>query len=630
MHLPRFSLGLFTLFVATSAFAADQNLRVGTGAGCTHADVITALNAIRTQTGTHTIRINKGTYAMPDGTSYSPTVSQTAVFIEGGYDNCTAATPTGSTGNDADLAVLDGAGGTESSVLSLGINGQVQTFQIRRVVIRGGEVSGLIVNGQASVLLGVGTKIKFNATPGVGGGVVLNGALTSNTASAARIDLYIDEGAEITNNTATDKGGGVFCGNLSGVDGHASIVFRDGIIGYNQADEGAAFYCRGTVEVGGGFQPRPRTDRAALIIGNQSTANGAGVRCAAGFATLDMVLPVQSDGFRHVGADPNSNGLLAVVANSGTSSPALCLTGSRTWGAVGNPAPAGQSRFRLRNFYMSDQFGDGFTGLSTRDRIELIVEPSGTNVSCSFFSPTPCVRLTANSFDVADGSLLTASGASILQLRRALLDSNASRSDLALADDGAQIILYSSILDNNTVANRTTLPSTASLFAARFGGSVDVNYSTIIMRSALTQFFRLGWAPLTDATGTVYTQASAFSSTVGAPLPVGYEGGALASSFRRYWCGYFANTSSNFTGHTIINDPGTGTYALASSFAVDANYVPTTEQMRDACSPPTGTLNVDYYGRTYNTVFEPGSPVHADLGAVEAQLADPLFSNGFE
>lgn len=619
------------LGASMSGAAADQNLRVGTGAGCTHADLASAFNTIRTQSGTHTIRINKGNYALPNGLTYQPTVNQTAVFLEGGYDSCTAPVPTGTAANDADLAVFSGAGGTTFPVLDLIVNGRVQTFQMRRMVLTGGEDSGLFVTGQASVLLGVGAKIRGNSRATNGGGVVLAGSRTSDAAAGARIDLYIDEGAEITNNTATNRGGGIYCGTAVGNDAHASIVFRDGIIGYNQADEGAAFYCRGTVEGGGGFQPRPPNNRVALIIGNQSTDNGGGVRCAAGFATLDTILPVQGDGFRHLGADPGSNGLLALAANGGTSSPALCLIGSRTRGAIGNPAPAGQSRFRLRNLHVASQLGNGFVGLSTRDAIELIVEPSGDAVGCTFFSSTPCVRFADNATDNGDGWLLHASGGSMLQLRRAMIDGNALRSDLAFADDGAQFIAFSSIFDDNTIAPRTIAPNTSSMFAARLGASADVTSSTVIMRAPLTQFFRLGWTPaLNDPTGTIYTQASAFASTVGTPLAVGYEGGAPAASFRRYWCGYFANTTSNFAGHTVFNDPTTGSYALAANFGVDAAYAPIHPDLRDACSPPTGTLNRDFYGRPYDVNFEPASPAHADIGAVEAQLQDDVFADGFE
>jgi hypothetical protein len=128
MRLCFFVLAAVGLLVFGNTPVAALDLRVGTGAGCTHADIGAALNAIRTQTGTHTLRINKGVYAVPDGLVYTPTVSQTGVFLEGGYDSCTAGAPTGSTSSDADRAVVNGAGGLERSVLDLSLYGRVGTF----------------------------------------------------------------------------------------------------------------------------------------------------------------------------------------------------------------------------------------------------------------------------------------------------------------------------------------------------------------------------------------------------------------------------------------------------------------------------------------------------------------------
>ncbi len=625
-------LWLLALLAVPLAQAADQNRRVGTGTGCTDPDLASAFNAIRAQTGTHTVRINKGNYALPDGLTYTPTVNQTAVFLEGGYDNCLAAAPTGNTASDADRAVFSGAGGTAFPVFNLAINGLVQTFQIRRVVLTGGDAGGLVVGGQASVLLGLGTTIKNNNTATNGGGVMLVGARMGVVATD-RIDLYIDEGAEIRNNAAVGRGGGVYCGDTASADRHASIVFRDGIIGYNEANEGAAFYCRGSVELGGGFQPRPSPGRVAWIIGNQIVSTGSGVGCAAGFGTLDTVLTVESDGYRHLGAAPGSNGLLAVTANGGDGSPALCLTGSRLRNDAGNPAPAGQSLFRLRNLYISDQSGNSFVGLSTRDSLELIVEPAGDNVACTFFNATPCVRFANNSTGVGEGMLLHATGNSMLQLRRALIDGNSLRSELGMADDNADLILMASVLDNNDVAIRSVVPATSALFTARYGGVADVRNSTVIQRSALTEFFRLGWAPhgnTVDIHGNAYAQASAFAATTGSPLAVAYESATPTTNFRRYWCGYFVNTTTNFSGHTIVNNAATGTYNLAANFSVDANYAPTHANLRDACTAPSGTLNRDYYGRPYNVDFPPANSLPADIGAVEAQLQDGIFSNGFE
>lgn len=623
-------LPVLALCIGLPALAADQNRRVGVGTGCTDATLASAFNAIRFEAGTHTIRINKGNYALPDGLTYLPMVNQTAVFLEGGYDNCLAASPTGSTASDANLAVFSGTGGIVFPVLDLDLNGRVQTFQIRRIVLTGGEDSGLFVTGQASVLLGTGTKIRGNSRATHGGGVVLSGSRLFDPGTPARIDLYIDEGAEITHNTATSRGGGIYCGDIIGIDTHASIVFRDGIIGYNQADAGAAFYCLGTLEGGGGFQPRPRNDRTAFIVGNQSTANGAGVQCAAGFGTLDTALPVEADGFRHIGADANGNGLLAIAANGGVSSPGLCLSGSRSRAAPNDPPPAGQSRFWLRNLHVSSQSGGGFVGLSTRGELDLIVAPAGDNVSCTFFTATPCVRFTDN---VGTGLLLHANGGSMLQVRGAMIDGNTLQSELGMADAAADLILMASILDNNTVSNRTVPPATSALFTAREGGVVDVRNSTVIMRSPLNHFFRLGWQPSGTAAefrGFAYAQASAFASTVGTPTTVEFESSTPTANFRRYWCGYFANTSTNFSGHTVVNNPATSTYNLAANFSVDPSYSPTHADLRDACTAPPGNQNLDFYGRPYSVDFPPASTLQSDIGAVEAQLLGNIFSNGFE
>lgn len=624
------------------------DLRVGTGTGCTHADLGAALLAIRNQSGTHTIRINKGTYPVPNGLVYTPTVNQTAVFLEGGYADCLAASPSGDPTQDAHRAVFNGAGGFERPVLDLEIYGRVSTFQMRRIALQGGDATddtaasdhytsggGLIVRGQASVLIGVGVSIRNNAAIN-GGGVALAGSYVTDVPSP-RVDFFIDDGAEIRNNTAVDRGGGIYCGGQNPApafttfgDHHGSIVLRDGTIAFNQANNGAAFHCRGTLEGGGGFQPRPMPGKVAWIIGNQRTPGaGSGVGCAAGFGTLDTILPVESDGFRHLGAAPGSTGLVAVTANSADSNPGLCLLGSRSRSAINDPAPVAQSRFRLRNLLVSEQSGAGFVGLRAGDRLDLIVEPSGDNVTCQFFSPTQCVRFSNNTTTSnTDGMLWYASGNAVLTLRRAMVDGNSARPQLAMADDTSTMLLQSSILDTNTIARRTILPETSALFAARGTSVVDIRNSTIVMRSPLDLFFRLGWAPLSDNTGTAFARASIFASTV-TPAPTNVGESAPTTNLVREWCGFFQNTA-DFIQHTVVVDPTTGLYQThsPSAFVLDANYAPQTLALRDACTPPS--LNRDFYGRPYDVVFEPAFGVHGDIGAVEAQMADAVFANGFE
>ena len=407
----RFPLLLGMLACLMALPAGATTLRVGVGTGCDQATLQAALNVVRTQAGTHTIRINKGNYAVPNGMVYDPTVAQTAVFLEGGYDNCTASAPSGDPTLDSDRAVFNGSGGSARSVLDLWIYGKVGTFQLRRIVLTGGDATdttnpewsrsggGLAVRGGASVLVGLGASIKGNAAID-GGGVVLTGSTVLDTAGVAKSDFFIVEGAEIASNTATDRGGGIYCGGANptgfagpNIDRHGSIVFANGTIAFNQATRGAAFFCRGTVEGGGGLQPRPQNNQVAWILGNQSASSGAG--CAAGDGTLDATIPIAPSGYRELGAANGENGLLAITNNRGRFA-SLCLLGSSTLGDVDSRPPS-SNPFRLQNLYIANQIGEGGSmAMLVSSGLQLAVQPSGNSVSCSFFSPTPCVTIENN------------------------------------------------------------------------------------------------------------------------------------------------------------------------------------------------------------------------------------------
>jgi predicted outer membrane repeat protein len=230
-------------------------LTIGSQAGCTNVTLQSAFDTIRTLSGSHELRIMKGNYAVPDGMIYDPVsgISQSAVFVVGGFTNCADPAPSGDPTADADRAVFNGAGGLARSVLDLEIHGRVGTFQMRRIVLRGGDAGngsnelyniggGMAVHGRASVLLGLGTSIKNNAA-GRGGGVALVGSPigSGSVASAFKADLYITEGADITQNSAAAEGGGIYCGgaDLSGganVKRHGTIILVDGTINGNSAD----------------------------------------------------------------------------------------------------------------------------------------------------------------------------------------------------------------------------------------------------------------------------------------------------------------------------------------------------------------------------------------------------------
>ncbi len=75
------ALLLLALVPWSTTFALD--LRVGSGTGCTHPDLGAALLSLHAQTGTHTVRINKGAYAVPSGMAYrNPDVGMGGTALE--------------------------------------------------------------------------------------------------------------------------------------------------------------------------------------------------------------------------------------------------------------------------------------------------------------------------------------------------------------------------------------------------------------------------------------------------------------------------------------------------------------------------------------------------------------------
>lgn len=344
---------LFAALATVALPAAALDLRVGTGTACTHATLQAALDAIEGVGGDHSIRINAGSHAVPDGMVYQPTVAQGFVRLEGGYASCTAAAPSGSPTTDAGRSIFDGAAGLPRSVLELRIGGLVGSVQMRRIALQGGDAfntanrfnagGGLAIYGPASVLVGAGVSIRSNGA-GYGAGVALVGSRISVNEPLERVDFFIDEGAEIRDNSAANLGGGIFCGGATAVTGdppmelrHGSVVHRAGAIVANTASDGGALWCRGSF-AGGGWQPRPNPGAVALIANNSNTAV-APFSAAAVRATLDLIVePV--DGVRTLGAiGPANNGIVLVQGNDSFGGGAVDLSNWTTRGGGSPPRP---------------------------------------------------------------------------------------------------------------------------------------------------------------------------------------------------------------------------------------------------------------------------------------------------
>lgn len=636
MRLPIPSLLAVVILLLPPSFVRAATVSVGTGAGCTYATLQAAFDALDGVSGSHTIRLRRETFAVPDGASYDPSVSQGGVFIEGGYVEC--GDPAPGTGID-DRSIIDGSGGAQAPTLRLLVDGRIGTLQIRRTIIQGGDAlsttnafngagGGIAIRGPASVLLGTGTVVRNNHAVR-GGGVALIGGLLS-TPPPDKVDFYLDEGASITGNNATNEGGGIYCGGNT-VPGaptfgqrHASIVAIDTIIGFNSTGGlGGAFYCHGTVEGGGGFQPRPRANAAVLIIGNTTTAGGS---CAAGSGTLDTSIAMDADGYRPLGAASGENGLLAIANNTGTR-PGLCLTSSRTIGT--DDHPNGPSSFRLRNLVVTGQSGSGTLGLAVgREELRLRIEPAGREVACSFFEPTPCVSFTGNT---AEGSAGTG-GAShlienlgMLELVRASIRGNLARPALMRNYIG-QTFVTSSIVDGNTVElASSTWGTSRSAFevglASIDGGNLTVRHTTVVFQSPLDRFVNL-----VHPAAAANVRANIFASTA-TPAPANVGGAAPPANFRREWCGYFQRTD-DFATHTVVDDPTSGTFEVLANSAFSlqpGTYVPG-GGLVDWC---TKSVTDDFYGNPFGSVvYYPGAGP-ADIGAVENR-SDVIFDDGFE
>lgn len=641
---------MIALGASNSAMALD--LRVGVGTGCTHATLQGALSAIEAVGGSHNIRINAGSYAVPDGMVYQPTVAQAFVVLEGGYASCTAATPSGSATSDAGRSIFSGSGGLGRSVLQLQINGLVGSLQMRRIALQGGDATntaerynhggGLAVYGNASVLIGSGTSIRNNLA-GHGGGVALVGSEVFANEALARPDFYIEEGAEIRNNTAVADGGGIYCGGAISIVGdplsrprHGSIVHRDGSILNNQAGgAGSAINCRGSY-AGGGYQPRPRPGALALVANN----GGAPGNFCAIDATLDMVFPANGIDERVLGAEDGSNGLLVISNNSGTRDSGLCVVG---WGDRGgaSPAPVPMPRFVIQNVWFSNNTVSR-AGTSTLAHssalvvaapLELTLRPSGSTTLCAV--DTPCVLFENNAVGIGfpagviGAAIVAGTGwETTVSIERARFTGNIAQEALVAVQYANIIYLQqSSVIDGNTVngtdavlyALGTPLGTTVPAPLAR------LKHNTMT-GNIHTRFFRL------DDNSQLTSQGNVLHAPATRLLRFG---DAPAANLTLQWCNYLTTLSdAGYSGATQVADGFGALVSVTGALALGAGFAPPLSLIDQCKTPqavfPVSSTLIDYRGRLFANPIAPVNPNRtADLGAIE-YYPEILLQNGFE
>jgi hypothetical protein len=650
---------LIAVLASTALPAHALELRVGNGAGCTHATLQAALDAIEGLGGDHTIRINAGTYAVPDGMVYQPTVAQGFVRLEGGYANCSAGSPSGAPTSDAGRSIFDGTGGLGRSVLEVQANGLVGSFQMRRMALQGGDATstanrfnaggGLAVYGRASVLVGSGVSIRGNSA-GYGGGVALAGGRIEVNEAIDRIDFFIDEGAEIRDNVAADFGGGIYCGGATAVSGsppmesrHASIVHRDGRIVGNRAGAGFGLFCLGSY-AGGGYQPRPNPGAVARVENN--TGNHPFNDFCPVLASLDLIV-APTNGVRTLGAiEPTNNGFLLLQNNSGGAYGGMCIEGWATRGGA-SPAPSSAPVFWLQNALfignrvrMTDSLAVQSSAFATSKFAgqlpDLTIKPSSPTQRCGLLPPFgPCVLFEGNG---VDGVIPKIGSAAVITGRVRIEGARISGNDavgalLSTQNAGDAIAIQSSLIDGNQVAG-------ASGSTVVFASAIDPGQPAMpptnlfLVHNTVTgnvhdRFFRLEAAGRASVQGTVLHADGATRLLK--------TGAAPDANLTLRWCNYLTTLSDpGFTGATQVDDgfgplvTVTGPLAFGAGFAPPLSLIDRCRTPQVFVPPLLFVTQSDFYGVPFGFPLAPANPDRpADVGAVEFR-PEIVFADGFE
>lgn len=313
-RFPRTSL-VFALSVSLLAFLASE-ARAGefaVGSGCDHATIGSAIVAALISPEDDLIKITEDLLSQSVVLeNFDPDI-RGKVTIRGGYTSCGDTTSSGrsiidgvtsnpvvrvltSTASDSDAILenleLIGSGVRGIEVLDGG------HLTLNNVIVEGNDGGGAFVESGGTMVTRLGTTIQSNgwgaSTPASGGGIDciggnldLAGAVHSNRAEigggihgTSGCIAELRSGLDVTNNTATTNGGGVYltAGSVMIGDGQGSVIAVDA----NAADQGAGLFVEG----------------ATVILADASVSHNYGFEDGAGLyaSTNAVVFLVASDG----------------------------------------------------------------------------------------------------------------------------------------------------------------------------------------------------------------------------------------------------------------------------------------------------------------------------------------------
>ena len=204
--------------IAFSGSAWAAIFTVGTGAGCSHGTIQSALNAAAAAPGADTVRLTRSLTYQPEANSINDSQNLNLV---GGFATCTQAA------TDNIKTVVSGAGGAAQPVLRISAGTGV-IIKLRHLTISGGDEDGNGAGGginfQGDGALEIIESTITNNSAAYGGGIFALGTGTN-------AELIISLGTTISSNTGRYSGGGVWIGGPI----EMTMTAPNSIIAFNSA-----------------------------------------------------------------------------------------------------------------------------------------------------------------------------------------------------------------------------------------------------------------------------------------------------------------------------------------------------------------------------------------------------------
>ncbi|HQX33849.1 MAG TPA: hypothetical protein PK817_09770 [Dokdonella sp.] len=204
--------------IAAAGGASAAIFTVGSGAGCSHGTIQSAINAANASPGADTVRLTRSLTYQPEAVTINAAENLNLV---GGFGTCTQAA------TDNSKTVVSGAGGAADPVLRI-TAGTGIVVKLRHLTITQGDEDGNGGGGgiafQGDGVLEIIESNITNNSAAFGGGIYALG-------TGSNAELIISESTVISGNTARYSGGGVSIGGPI----EMTMTAPNSIIAFNDA-----------------------------------------------------------------------------------------------------------------------------------------------------------------------------------------------------------------------------------------------------------------------------------------------------------------------------------------------------------------------------------------------------------